>query len=381
MASIQERKTKDGKVSFRVQVRLKGRPSQTATSDRKTDAKRWVNETESAIREGRYFKTDEARRHTLADMCDRYLTDTLPSKGTSLQRGQKQQLAWWTKRIGKYALADVTPALIAEQRDFLAKKVLTTPTDNKPARITAPATVVRYLAALSSAFSQAVNEWGWIEASPMAKVKKPREPKGRVRFLSDDERIRLLNACKKSENRYLYPIVLLAISTGARHGEIIGLEWKHIDFDRSRAVLFDTKNGDHRPLLLSPQLIAELELLRTANAELTSLVFASKRVPSKPMEVRAYWHTALIDAGINDFRFHDLRHTAASYLAMNGATTAELSEILGHKTLVMVKRYAHLTESHTRQVVTKMNDKLSPQRSRRALRMTRLSLLPHRIHL
>lgn len=381
MASIQERKTKDGKVSFRVQVRLKGRPSQTATSDRKTDAKRWVNETESAIREGRYFKTDEARRHTLADMCDRYLTDTLPSKGTSLQRGQKQQLAWWTKRIGKYALADVTPALIAEQRDFLAKKVLTKPTDNKPARITAPATVVRYLAALSSAFSQAVNEWGWIEASPMAKVKKPREPKGRVRFLSDDERIRLLNACKKSENRYLYPIVLLAISTGARHGEIIGLEWKHIDFDRSRAVLFDTKNGDHRPLLLSPQLIAELELLRTANAELTSLVFASKRVPSKPMEVRAYWHTALIDAGINDFRFHDLRHTAASYLAMNGATTAELSEILGHKTLVMVKRYAHLTESHTRQVVTKMNDKLSPQRSRRALRMTRLSLLPHRIHL
>lgn len=358
MASIQERKTKDGKVSFRVQVRLKGHPAQTATFDRKTDAKRWVSETEAAIREGRYFKTTEARRHTLADMCNRYLTDTLPSKGSSLQRGQKQQLGWWTKRIGGYALADVTPALIAEQRDFLAKKVLVPSSDDRPARLTAPATVVRYLAALSAAFSQAVNEWGWIEVSPMAKVKKPREPKGRVRFLSDEERAKLFDACRKSENRYLYAIVLLAISTGARHGEIMGLEWQHIDFERSRAVLFDTKNGDHRPLLLSPQLIDELQRLHSARADGTSLVFVSARAPTRPMEIRAYWHTALTVAGINDFRFHDLRHTAASYLAMNGATSTELSEILGHKTLSMVKRYAHLSESHTRQVVTKMNDKL-----------------------
>ena len=358
MANIQERKSKDGKTSFRVQVRLKGHPAQSATFDRKTDAKRWVSETEAAIREGRYFKTNEARKHTLAEMCDRYAADTLPSKGASLQRTQKQQLFWWKTRIGEYALADVTPALIAEQRDFLAKRVLFASTDEKPERLTSPATIVRYLAALSAAFSQAVNEWGWIETSPMGKVKKPREPTGRIRFLSDDERVRLLDACRKSEHRYLYPVVLLGISTGARHGEIMGLEWSHIDFERSRAVLFDTKNGDNRALLLSSQLITELEKLRTAKIAGTSLVFASDRTPSKPMEIRAYWHTAVSEAGIDDFRFHDLRHTAASYLAMNGATSAELSEILGHKTLAMVKRYAHLSESHTRQVVTKMNDKL-----------------------
>lgn len=253
VANIQERKSKDGKTSYRVQVRLKGFPPQTATFERKTDAKRWVLETEAAIREGRYFKTKEARRRTLAELCDRYVADVLPMKSASLQRGQKQQLAWWKEKIGDYSLSEVTPALIADQRDDLAKNGpgirggrKDVPGEEK--KPPAPATVVRYLAALSTAFSHAVNEWGWIETSPMSKVRKPREPKGRIRFLSDEERIRLLDACRKSESPYLYIVVLIAISTGARNGEIMTLEWGHIDFDRSRATLHDTKNGETRAL-------------------------------------------------------------------------------------------------------------------------------------
>ena len=359
MASIQERKSKDGKVSYRAQVRLMGHPPQSATFDRKTDAKRWISETEGAIREGRYFKTNESRKHTLGEMCDKYAQLVLPAKGASMQRSQKQQLEWWKSRIGKYTLAEVTPALIGEQRDYLAQhgpsNAIGTP-DKRPS----PATVVRYLAALSVAFTHATNEWGWIEGSPMAKVKKPKEPKGRIRYLSEEECAALLDSCRRSEHRYLYPVVLLAISTGARHGEIMSLQWTHIDFRRKRAVLFDTKNGDTRALLLSTQLIAELEKLRATSNPETALVFASARKPSVPMELRAYWQIALDDAGILNFRFHDLRHTAASYLAMNGATSVELSEILGHKSPSMVKRYAHLSESHTRQVVTRMNDKLFP---------------------
>jgi len=263
--------------------------------------------------------------------------------------------------------------MIADQRDYLAKNGSKSPSTDKKEKPSAdnsdelpekklptPATIVRYLAALSAAFSHAVNEWGWIESSPMSKVKKPREPKGRIRFLTDEERIRLLDACHRSDNRYLYPVVLLAISTGARYGEITGLKWEHIDFERSRAVLLDTKNGDTRALMLSPQVLVELEKLRDTRVPGVPLVFASERVPSKPMELRTPWHVALREAKVDEFRFHDLRHTAASYLAMNGATLAELSEILGHKTLAMVKRYAHLSETHTRQVVTKMNDKLFP---------------------
>lgn len=359
MASIQERKSKNGKVSYRAQVRLMGHPPQSATFDRKTDAKRWISDTEGAIREGRYFKTNESRKHTLEDMCERYVQLVLPSKSASMQRGQKQQLEWWKTRIGKYALADVTPALIGDQRDYLAQHG-TNSSPDKPKKRPSPATVVRYLAALSVAFTHATNEWGWVETSPMAKVKKPREPKGRIRYLSEAECVALLDSCRRSEHRYLYPVVLLAISTGARHGEIMDLHWTHIDFQRNRAVLFDTKNGDSRALLLSPQLIVEFERLRESSNPDTSLVFASARKPSAPMELRAYWRAALKDAGILNFRFHDLRHTAASYLAMNGATSIELSEILGHKSPSMVKRYAHLSESHTRQVVTRMNDKLFP---------------------
>ena len=377
MASIQERKSANGKVSYRVQIRLKGHPVQTATFERKTDAKKWVSETESAIREGRYFKTNESRRRTLAEMCDRYVNDVLPSKSASLQRGQKQQLAWWKSRIGYYSLSDVSPALIADQRDYLAKNGSHLPVKEvkgkqaseeptasdvsaKQAKLPTPATVVRYLAALSAAFSHAVDELGWIDTNPMPRVKKPREPKGRIRFLSDEERSRLLDACRKSKNRYLIVVVMFALSTGARSGEIMGLKWEHIDFERHRAVLFDTKNREDRAVSLHPQLVAELERLYELRIAGAPFVFASSRAPSKPMELRTPWHVALAVAKIKDFRFHDLRHTAASYLAMSGATSVELSEILGHKSLSMVKRYAHLSESHTRQVVTKMNDKLFP---------------------
>lgn len=359
MANIQERISKSGKVSYRVQIRVTGKPTQTATFPRKTDARRWIMENEAAIREGRYFMTHEWRKHTLAEMCDRYSNVVLPTKSISMQRGQKQQLEWWKTRIGGYLLADVTPSLIGDQRDYLAKNG--SKAAEKPGtKLPTPATVVRYLAALSVAFTYAASELGWIESSPMPKVKKPREPRGRVRYLSDAECARLLDACRKSENRYLYPVVLLAISTGARSGEIMSLKWTDIDLVRARATLFDTKNGDIRALLLSPQLIVEFEKLWTNKVRDSTLIFASERKPTVPMELRAYWREALKLAGVNDFRFHDLRHTAASYLAMNGATSAELSEVLGHKSASMVKRYAHLSESHTRQVVRRMNDKLFP---------------------
>lgn len=155
-------------------------------------------------------------------------------------------------------------------------------------------------------------------------------------------------------------MVLLAISTGARIGEIMSLKWTNIVFERFRATLFDTKNGDTRALLLQTQLISEFEKLRASNDTGSDLIFPSQRKPTAPMELRAYWHAALKLAKISNFRFHDLRHTAASYLAMTGATSMELSEVLGHKSASMVKRYAHLSKTHTRQVVRRMNDKLFP---------------------
>jgi integrase len=93
-------------------------------------------------------------------------------------------------------------------------------------------------------------------------------------------------------------------------------------------------------------------------SKVSPLVFPSPREPNRPWESRAAWLTAIEKAKLEDFRFHDLRHSAASYLAMNGASLNEIAEVLGHKTLAMVKRYAHLSEVHTAGVVESMNKKI-----------------------
>lgn len=212
MANIEKRPSGKGQTSYRVKVRLKGFPVQSATFERLTDARKWAQDTESAIRNGRHFKTSEAKRRTLAELVDRYIASILPTKPKSRAK-QTAQLEWWKEQIGAYVLADVTPSLIVQHRDKLSGGITVR------GKRRSPATVVRYMAALSHAFSVAVKEWGWIDDSPMRKVTKPRESRGRVRFLSDEERPRLLKACKESSNPYLYPVVVLALSTGCATGK------------------------------------------------------------------------------------------------------------------------------------------------------------------
>jgi len=348
MANIEERKTRDGKTMYRVKVRLKGFPSKTATFHRRTDAKKWAQATEAAMREGRHFKTAEAKKHTLADMINRYLRDVLPTKSRHAQINQGAHLRWWRKHIGDKLLADMTPALIAEYRDKIAQG------DDKPR---SNATVVRYMAALSHAFTIAIMEWSWLEESPMRKVSKPKEPRGRIRFLADDERERLLEACRTSYNPLLYPAVVLALSTGTRKMESLGLSWRDVDFQRQTITLHDTKNGERRTLPLKGHALELIQQHYNGRRMDSDFVFPSRN-GKKPFDLRRSWVEAMKNADITNFHWHDLRHSAASYLAMNGATLAEIAEILGHKTLVMVKRYAHLSDTHTAGVVTRMNEKI-----------------------
>ena len=351
MATIQKRTAKDGVTTYTATIRLKGYPIQNATFKRLTDAKKWVQDTESAIRDGRHFKTVEAKKHTLTDLVDRYIKDVLPAKPKQI-KDQTQQLTWWKDRIGYLVLAEVTPAVIVECRDELTNGITPKGTQRSPA------TVVRYMAALSHAFTVAVNEWQWLDDSPMRKVKKPKESRGRVRFLDDDERAKLLNACQESKNDILYLCVILALSTGMRQGELMSLKWQDVNLKDGYLILHETKNGERRRVPLSG---LALELLRD-HAKVrrldTTLLFPSLSNPQQPIGLKRAWETALKRAEINDFHWHDLRHCTASYLAMNGASLAEIAEVLGHKTLAMVKRYAHLSDGHVSNVVASMNAKI-----------------------
>jgi integrase len=368
MANIEKRTGKNGDVSYRVKVRIKGAKPETATFKRLTDAKRWETNTESAIREGRHFKSSAAKRHTLGEMIDKYIKDVLPEKPKSAPT-QKSQLLWWKEQVGHLSLANVTAEVIAEQRDKLARtpvvftrmeKYKNGMQEVKTERARGNATVNRYLAALSHAFSLASTEWKWLsrEQNPMPDVTARKEPRGRVRFLSDDERSRLLTACKESGNPLLYPAVVLALSTGMRAGETMRLTWDDVDFQRRMITLHETKNTERRAAPLVGLAYDELKALSKVRRLDTNLIFASKQVRGKHIDLRSAWETAIKKAGIEDFRWHDLRHSAASYLAMNGATLAEIAEVLGHKTLQMVKRYAHLTETHVSGVVERMNQKI-----------------------
>lgn len=225
MASIQRRVTKSGDVNYRVQVRMKGHPPERASFKRLTDAKHWAQNTESAIREGRYFKTSASKKHTIGEAIDRYHKEVLAFRKNPIN--QNKYLSYWKDTLGHYTLADATPSLIVEKRNALVGS------KNKYGREISPVTANRYTQSLGHVFTIAMKEWEWINDNPVSKISKFKEPRGRVRFLSDKERGALLKACQHSENQHLYTIVVLALSTGARKMEILGLKWSEVNFERN----------------------------------------------------------------------------------------------------------------------------------------------------
>ncbi len=341
MASIEKRKTSKGEIRYRAVIRKKGYPPQRQTFSRRTDATRWIKQTEAEIEQGIHLKTIESKKHTLNELVERYIEFYIADNRKDRKR--IPQLKWWQSQLGDYLLSEITAPRLSEMKQVLGKDK-------------APATVNRYLAALSHVFTMAVNEWEWMDDNPMRKVKRPKEPRGRVRYLDEEEKNKLLEVCKNHPVKELYPIVVLAISTGMRQGEILNLTWQDVDLIKGRCILHDTKNGERRavPIVgLAKETLSKWSKIRKLNSD---LVFSGKN-PRTPIFIRTPWMEAIKEAEIDDFRFHDLRHTAASYLAMSGASLAEIAEILGHKTLSMVRRYAHLSEGHTSKVAERMAEK------------------------
>ncbi|GBE29058.1 MAG TPA: site-specific integrase [Bacteroidetes bacterium] len=354
MATIRKRTTRDGSVSYHVQIRKKGFPTETTSFSNLTHAKRWANQTETDMDEGRYFRNTEAKRHTVEEAIDRYLKEVLPRYKD--QAKPLVHLRFWKERIGHMLLSELKTAKVVQERDRLLRD------DNHPGakmnRSFGPATANRYTTSLSRVLSVCARDWGWLEQSPMRGFRKLKETRGRVRYLSDDERARILAVCQSSSNPDLYLAVILALSTGARRSELWNLRWSQIDLAGQKIILDETKNDERRVLPIfgkAHELLTERSI--TQRRLDTDLLFPGRTNPKIPQDLTHPWQRAIQEAKIVDFRWHDLRHSAASYLAMSGATPTDIAAILGHKTLQMVKRYAHLSEPHTASVVERMNKK------------------------
>lgn len=131
------------------------------------------------------------------------------------------------------------------------------------------------------------------------------------------------------------------------------LKWSDIDFEQKVARLITSKNGE--PRIMPLPAITELKKFRGIG---DALVFPSEKLPRRPFHFQKQWLKALKDVGLNDFRFHDLRHSCASYLAMSGCSLIEVAEVLGHKSILTTKRYAHLSTDQKAKVVSRVFDKL-----------------------
>lgn len=347
MATIETRKSR-GRTVYHVKIRKKGAPALSATFPSKTLANDWAQKVETQIKENTYFPTLQAQRHTLNELLDLYIQklrhEPNPQQTTILE------LKLWGELIGDFNLAQITPAKIRSTLEII-ENTKTPAGKNKSA-----STVNRHLSVLSSALTFAKKELGWIQSNPAFNVSKMPEPQGRIRYLSEDERNRLLDAIKKVSNPFLYPAVMVAISTGARRGEILSLRWADVDLNKGWAVLQKTKNGDRRGIPIRGK---ALDAMRDLYEHRQSDIFVFPNTTnSGPFDIRRSWEKAIKQAGIENFRFHDLRHTCASYLMMNGCSLGEIADVLGHKTLQMVKRYSHISDNHKSNVIENMNNKI-----------------------
>lgn len=318
---------------FKAIVKSDGRIIKTKTFSKKSLARKW----------GRDLEQDQERISayglagsslTLKELHKEYVNYLYKDSGLKDIKGKIDRSGLILAKLGDKYLLDINPELI---EGFLEHIHKTNSTRN------------RYKAELSAIFKYAIRK-RYIKSNPVSGIINLKEPKGIVRFLSDSERGRLLNAANESSWDRLHLLINMALTTGARKGELLGLKWVDISLEEKTAYCSDTKNGESRVLPLSKSVIEELEEFESRKG----LLFATANEPDKPFNFRNAWEKALDEARIEDFRFHDLRHDCASTLVMAGATLYETGQILGHKSVQTTARYSHLSTGHKAELINRV---------------------------
>lgn len=287
---------------------------------------------------------------TVHQVIDDYMAQYAGRDPTRIQR-----LSAWDAMIGEFTLENVDsdlihvcrnelqtkPPLVFVGMDHLGQQIFKI---KGRAQIKTTATTNRYMQAISAVFTWVIEQRmcpkSWVH--PCRGIKRLPDANERVRFLDAAERTRLFESVKASQYPRLYAMTLMAMKTGARRGELLALTWRDIDLKTGIASLGRTKNGDRRTLVLLPDVIEALQPFKST--DLDRFVFGSVR--SKylvPTSIDSAWRDAVDRAKVRNFKFHDLRHCCASYMAQAGIPLNVIAEVLGHRKLDMTRRYSHLT--------------------------------------
>ena len=325
MAHIQRIKRQDGFV-YRSIIKSKGSKTITKVFKSKKLAIEFARHIEGNRESLLAFNKPQQSQLLFSELVQEYLLNRY--RGTR-PKDQSYRLDFWVNNLGSKQVEEITRMEISNLLSTLSPRL-------------SNATANRYKAAISVIFTYAYRYFNLID-NPVLHIPSLPEINERTRFLSEAERTSLFKACRASKWDKLYLIVLLAITTGARKGELTKLRWSDIDFDRRTAYVATTKNGQPKVLPLTDSVIKELELFDSKD---NSLIFASRIKCEVAYCFTKPWKKALEEADIKDFRFHDLRHSCASYLAQSGASLLEIADVLGHKQISVTKRYAHLCIEH-----------------------------------
>jgi integrase len=323
---------------WQAQVRLQGHPPLAKTFTLKADAEAWARRQEVSIERGEIESGGRSlKAFFLVDLLERYETDVTPLKrGAVSERCRIRTLKAAT--VARSALDKLTPSVLARHRD---ERLL----------VVSGPSVRRELVILQHCLEVARKEWGVpLPRNPMEAVRKPQSAKPRTRRLTSEDAEKLAVGLRKTRNRLLGDVVRFAIATGMRRGEILSLRWTNVDLQARTAHLPQTKNGESRTVPLSTAALAILESREGSVA--SDVVF-----PVTGNAVRLAWERLKVRVGVDDLRFHDLRHEAISRFFEHGLSMPEVSAISGHKDPRMLMRYTHL---RAEDIAGKLRDMCSP---------------------
>ena len=339
---IRPRPTKDGKTRYQVR-KLKNIKVRTFAT--KGEANRYEKEQKKLRATRESFPDDFRENITVATAIEQFIEERFDSSQSSY-KSRVSQLMWWKNHLGHMKLSQMDNSgrpVMSKHRSILK-------------RSRCNSTVNCYMSAISTVFTFAMDEKGWMTNNPALRFHL-KVSNGRMRFLSIPEQKKLLASTQESSNPHLYLIVLLALSTGGRKNEIRELKWSSVYFDKKRIILEKTKNGKIGVLRLSKKPLEELKKHYESRCKDSDFLFPRAWDFNNPITIRSAFAAALARCGIRDFHFHDIRHTFASNLAASGASLFELAKAL-RVTIPMVERYAHLTEQHSFRGIDKSNRKI-----------------------
>ena len=301
---------------WNAQVRRAGLKTISKTFTFKSDAIKWATETEVKLETETYTDYKLATTTRLSELLTRYKEEVVPTLKGKSQDSSRIKII--NNGLGNLFLAELTSLLLAEYRDNRLKQL-------------SPQSVKHELSMVSRVLKIATTEWGYVLPNGIPAVKHPTLPKGRTRRLSKEEEVALL----KASDPYLVSIIKLLQATAMRIGELSKLKKEDIDFNKSLAVLRDTKNGESRVIPLSSVAKTALEELIKGSTTDRVLKFTSSCISRR-------FNRACKQADIDGMVLHSLRHEAVSRLFEKGLNMMEVATISGHKDLSMLKRYTHI---------------------------------------